>query len=107
MKLLRYMLWTITISIALGSPAHATLPANYQSLSSEQKQTLLWQNIEDEELQKFYYELMVSEAGHYTNFIQLARHYQERQLVDKRWNEFLKIEAEIINSLGLRADRMH
>ena len=26
---------------------------------------------------------------------------------DKRWNEFLKIEAEIINSLGLRADRMH
>ncbi len=68
---------------------------------------MLWQNIEDEELQKFYYELMVSEAGHYTNFIQLARHYQERQLVDKRWNEFLKIEAEIINSLGLRADRMH
>lgn len=68
---------------------------------------MLWQNIEDEELQKFYYELMVSEAGHYTNFIQLARHYENRELVDKRWQEFLEIEAAIINSLEPRADRMH
>ncbi len=68
---------------------------------------MLWQNIEDEELQKFYYELMVSEAGHYTNFIQLARHYQPREIVDKRWQEFLEIEADIIANLQPRPDRMH
>lgn len=68
---------------------------------------MLWQNMEDEELQKFYYELMVSEAGHYTNFIQLARHYEDREVVDKRWQEFLKLEAKIILSLKPRADRMH
>jgi len=34
---------------------------------------LLWKNIPDESLQKFYYELMVSEAGHYTSFVKLAK----------------------------------
>ncbi len=36
---------------------------------------LLSQNIADEELQKFYHELMISEAGHYVTFIELARYY--------------------------------
>lgn len=47
MKLLRNLLWTVTTSIALASTTHAALPENYQSLASEQKQTLLWQNIEE------------------------------------------------------------
>ncbi len=51
---------------------------------------LLWKNIQDEELQKFYYELMVSEAGHYVNFIELAREYEDREKVDKRWKELLR-----------------
>jgi len=34
---------------------------------------LLWKEIGDEDLSKFYYELMVSEAGHYKNFLTLAR----------------------------------
>jgi len=68
---------------------------------------LLWQNIEDEELSQFYYELMKSEASHYTNFITLARHYQPREVVDGRWQEFLKIESEIIHRLEPRGDRMH
>ncbi|MEN7547472.1 tRNA-(ms[2]io[6]A)-hydroxylase [Rapidithrix thailandica] len=68
---------------------------------------LLWQNLDDENLQKFYYELMVSEAGHYTTFIELARHYQDREIVDQRWQEILKEEAEIINNLGYREGRMH
>ena len=34
---------------------------------------LLWKQISDEDLSQFYYELMVSEAGHYKNFLSLAR----------------------------------
>ena len=68
---------------------------------------LLWKNIADEELQKFYYELMISEAGHYVNFIELAREYMDRETVDARWQELLEAEAKIIESLGYRDDRMH
>ncbi|GAA4832024.1 tRNA-(ms[2]io[6]A)-hydroxylase [Algivirga pacifica] len=68
---------------------------------------LLWKNIGDEELQKFYYELMVSEAGHYVTFIDLARKYEDRAVVDARWEEWLKIEAEIIQNLETRGDRIH
>ena len=68
---------------------------------------LLWQNLKDEELKAFYYELMVSEAGHYTNFITLARKYRPRKEVDQRWEELLAEEKEIIESLETRPDRMH
>ncbi|UZR96212.1 tRNA-(ms[2]io[6]A)-hydroxylase [Chondrinema litorale] len=68
---------------------------------------LLWQNLEDENLKEFYYELMVSEAGHYTNFITLARNYLPREEVDKRWQELLKEEKAIIENLEPRSDRMH
>lgn len=68
---------------------------------------LLWQHLEDEELKEFYYELMKSEAGHYTNFITLARKYRPREEVDARWQEFLRIEKEIISQLKPRNDRMH
>jgi len=68
---------------------------------------LLWKNIQDEELQHFYYELMVSEAGHYHNFIELAKEYMDDDKVEKRWKEFLKEEAEIMKDLKPRADRMH
>ncbi len=68
---------------------------------------LLWKNIQDEELSKFYYELMVSEAGHYRNFIDLAKEYQPEELVWARWKEILREEAEIMKSLEVRGDRMH
>lgn len=68
---------------------------------------LLWKNISDEELQKFYYDLMISEAGHYHNFIDLAKEYVHPQKVEIRWKEFLKFEAEIMKKLQMRADRMH
>lgn len=74
---------------------------------SAERFRLLWRNIPDEELQKFYYELMVSEAGHYKNFLQLAREYMPREVVDARWDEMLRIEADIIHSLEVRPDRMH
>lgn len=68
---------------------------------------LLWKNIEDEELKAFYHELMVSEAGHYVNFIRLAREYMPEEVVNKRWSALLSIEANIIANLGVRSDRMH
>ena len=68
---------------------------------------LLSQNIEDEELQKFYYELMVSEAGHYKNFLSLAKTYMPEEYVQQRWKEFLVEEAEILRTLEVRGDRMH
>jgi len=68
---------------------------------------LLWQNLADEELKSFYYELMVSEAGHYTNFISLARKYRPRNEVDQRWEELLAEEKIIIENLEARPDRMH
>lgn len=68
---------------------------------------LLWKNIQDEELRNFYYELMVSEAGHYRNFLDLAMTYMPEAYVWERWKEILKEEGEIIASLELRGDRMH
>ena len=68
---------------------------------------LLSQEIEDEGLKKFYYELMVSEAGHYVNFIDLAKTYFPEDAVKQRLQELLDIEAEIIQNLEIRSDRMH
>jgi tRNA 2-(methylsulfanyl)-N6-isopentenyladenosine37 hydroxylase len=68
---------------------------------------LLHKHIEDDELKKFYYELMVSEAGHYHNFIELAEEYMPKDYVKARWNEFLEAEAAIMKSLAVRGDRMH
>ncbi|WP_291784839.1 tRNA-(ms[2]io[6]A)-hydroxylase [Cecembia sp.] len=68
---------------------------------------LLSQAIKDEELKKFYFELMVSEAGHYVNFIELARSIYDLEKVNIRWDEWLAYEAEVMEGLELRGDRMH
>ena len=68
---------------------------------------LLSKNIQDKELQSFYYELMISEAGHYVTFIELARKYQDPEKVNSRWQEWLVFEAEVLQEIGLRGDRMH
>ena len=61
---------------------------------------VLSDNINDEKLAAFYYELMISEATHYTTFIKLAKKYGEGIDVDKRWEEFLAYEAEVIQHYG-------
>ena len=68
---------------------------------------LLSENIADESLRKFYHELMISEAGHYRSFIELAETYLPAQRVRARWKEFLAIEADIMAYLAVRGDRMH
>ncbi|MBX2963541.1 MAG: tRNA-(ms[2]io[6]A)-hydroxylase [Cyclobacteriaceae bacterium] len=74
---------------------------------SAERFRILWKNIGDFELSKFYYELMVSEAGHYKNFLQLAKEYLPAEQVEKRWRELLEAEAAIMASLEVRGDRMH
>jgi tRNA-(ms[2]io[6]A)-hydroxylase len=73
--------------------------AMIEARSCERFKTLS-ENINDEELSAFYYELMVSEAGHYAMFIKLAKKYAETIDVDKRWNELLDFEAEVIKNYG-------
>ena len=61
---------------------------------------VLSENIQDEELSKFYRELMESEAGHYTTFITYARKYGNGIDVEKRWREWIAFEAQIIANYG-------
>ena len=68
---------------------------------------ILSKNIKDQELRVFYHELMVSEAGHYSNFLKLAKCYASEAYVSNRWQEFLESEAEIMKFLKPRSDRMH
>ena len=64
------------------------------------------EHINDKELADFYYELMVSEAGHYTMFITLARKYAGEIDVEKRWKEFLDYEASVIQNYG-KSESIH
>jgi tRNA-(ms[2]io[6]A)-hydroxylase len=61
---------------------------------------LLSAEIKDPELSKFYHDLMISEAGHYTTFIGFARKYGKDIDVDKRWQELVEFEAEVIQNYG-------
>jgi len=63
---------------------------------------VLSENIDDKELASFYHELMVSEATHYTLFIGFARKYAGIIDADKRWEEWLAYEAEVIKNFGVR-----
>mgnify|MGYP003670835595 FL=1 len=58
------------------------------------------ENMEDEELSTFYKNLMVSEANHYTTFLSFARQYQDREIVDEKWNALLAFEAEMMRERG-------
>lgn len=68
---------------------------------------LLSLHISDEDLKKFYHEFMVSEAGHYRTFLDLAKLYCGEEPVRKRWQEMVEFETEIMKNRELRGDRMH
>jgi tRNA-(ms[2]io[6]A)-hydroxylase len=61
---------------------------------------LLSEKIKDEELSKFYRELMISEAGHYTTFLGFARLYGVGLDIEKRWQELIDFEGDIIKNYG-------
>ena len=58
------------------------------------------ENMEDEQLRKFYKNLMISEANHYTTFLTFARKYQDREIVDEKWKAMLKYESELMRERG-------
>ncbi len=68
---------------------------------------LLSEQVSDPELRKFYYEFMVSEAGHYRTFLDLAKQFMPEDVVKKRWKEIVIEESDIIKNLEIRADRIH
>lgn len=70
---------------------------------------LLWKHFEtrDAELSKFYKDLMIAEANHYTMFLDLAKEYVEEEKVKNRWKQWLDHEAEVLNNLEIRGDRVH
>jgi len=61
---------------------------------------LLSEEINDEDLRKFYRGLMASEARHYTLFLRFARKYGEGIDVDARWNEYLEFESTLMEKYG-------
>lgn len=68
---------------------------------------LLSLHITDDKLKGFYHEFMVSEAGHYRTFLDLAIHYSSEAEVKVRWEEMLNFEADIMMRRELRGDRIH
>ena len=58
------------------------------------------ENMKDEELSKFYRDLMVSEANHYTLFLGYARKYMDREIVDRKWQDLLAFEANMMKTRG-------
>lgn len=67
---------------------------------------VLSERISDPDLSSFYEELMVSEANHYTLFLGFARELAEGEDVEKRWQEWLDYEGEIISGFGTK-ETMH
>lgn len=60
-------------------------------------------NMKDEQLSEFYKDLMISEANHYTLFLGYAREYMDREIVDKKWNDLLAFEADMMKKRGTTA----
>ncbi|MFT5386869.1 MAG: tRNA-(ms[2]io[6]A)-hydroxylase [Saprospiraceae bacterium] len=68
---------------------------------------LLSLHINDDDLKVFYHKFMISEAGHYRLFLDLAKHYGDEEKVKIRWQEYLDFEESIMENLVVRGDRMH
>jgi tRNA-(ms[2]io[6]A)-hydroxylase len=80
---------------------HLLFAAMIEARSCERFRVLS-ENINDKELAEFYHELMISEATHYTTFIGFAKQYANGENIEKRWQEFLDYEGEIIKKFGVK-----
>ena len=81
---------------------HRLLYAALIEARSCERFRLLSEELEDKKLAKFYRKLMISEANHYTMFLNFARKYGERKEVDEKWQNLLEYEAEIMRDLGTK-----
>ena len=81
---------------------HRLLYAALIEARSCERFRLLSEELKDKELAEFYRRLMVSEANHYTMFLGYARKYGNREEVDKKWQNLLDYEAQIMKDLGTK-----
>jgi len=82
---------------------HRLLIAGLIEARSCERFRLLSEELEDKDLAKFYRDLMISEANHYTMFLKFARQYgEDRKVVDQKWEDLLEFEAEIMKDLGTK-----
>lgn len=79
---------------------HRLLYAALIEARSCERFKLLSEALEDKDLRVFYKKLMISEANHYSMFLNFARKYGNREEVDEKWNSLLDHEAEIMKDLS-------
>jgi len=79
---------------------HRLLYAALIEARSCERFRLLSEELKDKKLASFYKKLMISEANHYTMFLGYARQYGDRKIVDKKWQDLLQYEADIMKTLG-------
>ena len=79
---------------------HRLLYAALIEARSCERFRLLSENLKDKKLAKFYKKLMISEAHHYTMFLNLARKYGDKKVVNEKWESLLIYEGEIMKKLG-------
>lgn len=85
---------------------HRLLYAALIEARSCERFRLLSEELEDKKLADFYRKLMISEANHYTMFLKFARQYGNREVVDKKWQDLLEFEAQIMKDLG-KTEQIH
>ncbi|MCH8902407.1 MAG: tRNA-(ms[2]io[6]A)-hydroxylase [Bacteroidetes bacterium] len=64
---------------------------------------LVYENIEDEELKKFYHMLWAAEAKHGNIFVEMATNYFDDDAIYERLQYFTNEEAKIVDKLEIRA----
>lgn len=79
---------------------HRLLYAALIEARSCERFRILSKELKDQDLAKFYHDLMASEANHYTMFLRFARKYGDRETVDQKWTDLLEYEAQIMKDLG-------
>lgn len=85
---------------------HRLLYAGLIEARSCERFRLLSEKLKDDGLRKFYKKLMISEANHYTMFLNFARKYGDRKRVDEKWQALLEYEADIMKDLA-NTERIH
>ena len=89
-----------------GLVHHLLVAALIEARSCERFR-LLSIELTDEKLRSFYHTFMVSEAGHYSLFMDLACHYIDEKRVKKRWQEYLEAEVEILDRIEIKGEKIH
>ena len=64
---------------------------------------LVAEALEQGALKTFYRSIARSEERHYTLFLDLAGRYIDADTIERRWDELLAIEADIVRKLPIRA----